>query len=856
MGENQYGSIRRITYQGSKVKVENSNNKTSMQMALERAGLVDSSGISISKNIENDTNIRKEIRDREYSLPEIKELFYNWNADKDISLLADKVFFKLESIIKEQTEDKFKLPFPIRFVNEEYIRSHNGNYRGAFSNNPISELYGITYNSDVFNSNKITDQLKASIILHEAIHACTIYAMKTVEMVYPEYYETLSVKAPNDWPIEMKAALSLFQIYAQISVAGEMAEYGQLNAYEMVAELSKPEFREFLKQQSLWKRVVNAIKDILGIDSTNALDATYRALDKLLDDYKIPSLYSLLDKKNDIKVMQEPRDTKGIYNKKNYEHHAWAVANNLLTKKQIGAFTSKIAELKSGYHFDKTPEGLYIIPVGDENRVNNTFIMTDGDFDRPSINRIVKINLDNETEIDLLRRYVYAEAFYTSSDIENLWGEKIIEEYFIGNVKNYRQYRTEFEERQRNNNEKSAQNAERDSNRTRSGRSGEESSLSDFGEINKFSIPSETSTLLERYEKNEVKIRREIRYDKGYILPKEYNELISKKPIKVNKSDWAKVNSERSQKYSKYSDSNIPLLDFFELAEYNKLNKGYIYVVRNIDKYSFSIIKKRRIKPEFERIRKEEVEKYERTNQANDRNETDKRNNASSNSSSRHRGTIQGNEASIDRNEQSDRNGNTRKSSFADGRERNGERDSLVFDDSIRKERRAETYSDRDLLVMALESSAINETERDFLKRYKSKIGQINEWEKQLQKNKTEIYEMQFQKTKEYNRDRFLKLNSANEILNNKIQKADKLILKLRNTSALKNLVKRERDILEKKLKIKNQENLKKYRESTRKTEVKNKIRNKIVKLSGMLAKGTDKKHIPISLIETTLNLC
>lgn len=49
VGENQYGSVRKITYTGGKVKIQNSKNKTNMQTALEKAGVIDSYGTSISK---------------------------------------------------------------------------------------------------------------------------------------------------------------------------------------------------------------------------------------------------------------------------------------------------------------------------------------------------------------------------------------------------------------------------------------------------------------------------------------------------------------------------------------------------------------------------------------------------------------------------------------------------------------------------------------------------------------------------------------------------------------------------------------------------------------------------------------
>lgn len=61
VGENCLGSIRRITYIGGKVKIENSKNSSPMQAALEKAGVVNSSGISLLNNSENDTDFSEKI---------------------------------------------------------------------------------------------------------------------------------------------------------------------------------------------------------------------------------------------------------------------------------------------------------------------------------------------------------------------------------------------------------------------------------------------------------------------------------------------------------------------------------------------------------------------------------------------------------------------------------------------------------------------------------------------------------------------------------------------------------------------------------------------------------------------------
>ena len=82
------------------------------------------------------------------------------------------------------------------------------------------------------------------------------------------------------------------------------------------------------------------------------------------------------------------------------------------------------------------------------------------------------------------------------------------------------------------------------------------------------------------------------------IGKKEYDKFFFKKPIKVSQKDWSKVNAARLQKYSHYSEGDIPDVDFFRIAEYNKINIAYRYYIRNYDKYNFEVISKIRIKEE------------------------------------------------------------------------------------------------------------------------------------------------------------------------------------------------------------------------------------------------------------------
>ncbi len=96
---------------------------------------------------------------------------------------------------------------------------------------------------------------------------------------------------------------------------------------------------------------------------------------------------------------------------KEFNHHYWAIANNLLSKEEIGVLNSSIGKLNSGEHFNKNADGFYMIPVG-ENGVLNKIVFTDGKRNSYSINQIIDINCNNETDLTDIRGFIYERERY------------------------------------------------------------------------------------------------------------------------------------------------------------------------------------------------------------------------------------------------------------------------------------------------------------------------------------------------------------------------------------------------------------------------------------------------------------
>ena len=191
----------------------------------------------------NGTNLGVENGDA--SLDDIKSLFDKLNTDKEIGALAEKVFATSE-----------RLGVNIRFANQMFSRDAAGDNIGDM----------VEYKTSYFNDRAVSDQKKASTLLHELIHACTIYAMSS------DLYTA-------------NAAAALEKIYDEIKNDPDFkGAYGIKDSYEMVAELSNPKFVSLLKKKSLWQGVLDWICNLFGFSrGTTAYDNAMQCLDHILD---------------------------------------------------------------------------------------------------------------------------------------------------------------------------------------------------------------------------------------------------------------------------------------------------------------------------------------------------------------------------------------------------------------------------------------------------------------------------------------------------------------------------------------------------------------------------------------------
>ena len=176
-------------------------------------------------------------------------------------------------------------------------------------------------------------------------------------------------------------------------------------------------------------------------------------------------------------------------------------------------------------------------------------------------------------------------------------------------------------------------------------------------------------------------------------------------------------------------------------------------------------------------------------------------------------------------------------------------------------ERDDNSVSTRSLLANALEGAAQNEIEKNKLAQYKEKIALIEAEQKKLHELREKLF------TKGIKGDERRKLQDEATKTANRITTYDRQLFNLEATTALKNVLNREKELARKRQKQKDAENLKAYKEkvaeTTRellkknresrqkalegrsKTEMRHKVKKVVNDLNNLLLKPTKERHIP-----------
>ena len=198
-----------------------------------------------------------------YGIDKVRQLYNKFNTDRTSADLANRVF----TIAKD-------LGITVSF-NENLSFGKVGRY---INDNTI------TYKKS-FLERDIMNAKKAPILLHEVLHAITMYALsdKTKNWAKPETLQ--------EFKTEMN---SLYQDLKNNPIL--KGERGVVDVFEFVAELGNPVFRAKIQEidkqnkakKSFWNRILDAFKSLLGLHTSNTYyQRSMNALEKALDAFDI-----------------------------------------------------------------------------------------------------------------------------------------------------------------------------------------------------------------------------------------------------------------------------------------------------------------------------------------------------------------------------------------------------------------------------------------------------------------------------------------------------------------------------------------------------------------------------------------
>ena len=173
------------------------------------------------------------------------------------------------------------------------------------------------------------------------------------------------------------------------------------------------------------------------------------------------------------------------YSKKEYNRYGWAVANELLSREEMAVFQKQVGDKARGDLY-KVREGLHIIPTG-ENGLRNVLVYTDGNFERPSIARIIRMNLDDGTRIDTITEdIVYEEQRAIAESINGYKEEGVLDSFEASDY--------DYAEWKRRRKAQSNRTIFEDRTGEQDGRGSNRESQTDSEEI-KYSLPDESEVL-------------------------------------------------------------------------------------------------------------------------------------------------------------------------------------------------------------------------------------------------------------------------------------------------------------------------------------------------------------------------
>lgn len=140
------------------------------------------------------------------------------------------------------------------------------------------------------------------------------------------------------------------------------------------------------------------------------------------------------------------------YTEKQYNDYGWVRVNDVLSGREYADFNGKMNNLSAEIRRSRTANGEYIIPVndmkGEQFGVDNVLVFAKGTYQNPKVTRVIRIGLDNETDIEIIRSDIYEwekrNSALAGEIISRVYSEELVRQYTAGTFQNYRESKAEW----------------------------------------------------------------------------------------------------------------------------------------------------------------------------------------------------------------------------------------------------------------------------------------------------------------------------------------------------------------------------------------------------------------------------
>ncbi len=202
------------------------------------------------------------------------------------------------------------------------------------------------------------------------------------------------------------------------------------------------------------------------------------------------------------------------YTEEQYNNFGWARYAEAISFNELEDLYSKIQEKGSLVKFKHSANGEAIIEVNNKPKtsldVDNVFVFVTGTKNAPKITRVLRVALFNQSDMEKVRKHIYArEQKYsnarTSAIVGNIYFEELVFEYRREYFGDYQEYRNKIGEQSSRSESEGNSGAYRDWYQREGTAYETESGITSDDKIS-YSLRNRTQAvaLLERYEKGEI----------------------------------------------------------------------------------------------------------------------------------------------------------------------------------------------------------------------------------------------------------------------------------------------------------------------------------------------------------------